>query len=362
MSKKLTVIKNPRKDEIPDIPIRFRKLYNLKLHLIEDKNKLKSGLPLIPLSHKEEIPPDEYKAPAPPPPKPSIKENVNTRPSIVIEENESEDNDEMYDDDVDFEDNLGREEVRNVVVNKQDDEQDDDFMNEVGEDNDSRQISRFEHEEEPEEEPEEEEYDPYAGLSPEEREAMEKEEYMWKFRILKKQYHNSATIPIPEYNEHSDLTIMKKSYERTIKEVMLDANVEQYKTYLLGGCLAIEYVCTSLIGVDLEGFTINQIQMMHKYDRLLIELGEKSYSSVGSNIPVEIRLLFMMLMQAAIFFAAKFVEQEHGGQMGDMFKMVMGMPPSEKENTPSTTDGFVKKKMRGPKTKASDIRSKMDNI
>ena len=40
---------------------------------------------------------------------------------------------------------------------------------------------------------------------------------------------------------------------------------------------------------------------MNKYEHLLIELGEKNYVPEGSKWPVEIRLLFTIVINAAIF-------------------------------------------------------------
>jgi len=349
-----TIIKKPREDDIPDIPINFPELYNLKLNLLEDKVKLKPGLPLIPLSHTEKIPEkkiEPFVNTSDRQETPRLVNNSVKEVKNVIRENESRDK---------------LENIRSSVDREDEDEDDKELFEEVGEkddyDNDIIEDENYDEDDTDRSSSKEEikDYDPYEGLSPEEREEKEREEYIWRFRILKKKYHNTASISIPEYNEHSDLPMMKKSYERTIKELYLDDAVENYKTYLLGGFLAIEYVCTSIIGVDLEGFTMQQVQMMHKYDTLLIELGEKSYSTVGSNLPVEIRLLFMMLVQAALFFAAKYVSQEHGSHIGDMIRSVTGMAPEPVKNSENGT-GETKKKMRGPKTKASDIRNRMDN-
>ena len=63
--------------------------------------------------------------------------------------------------------------------------------------------------------------DPYTGLTPEEK---EKEEYIQRFKILKRQYKN---LSIPEYNEHSYLQVMKKLYERLIREIHLDNKIKE---------------------------------------------------------------------------------------------------------------------------------------
>ena len=158
--------------------------------------------------------------------------------------------------------------------------------------------------------------------------------------------------------------MMKTSYERTIRELYLDDAVETYRTYLLGGWIVMEYVCVQLIGVDIRGFTLQQIKMMYKYDRMLIELGEKSYTRWGMNLPVEVRLIGMILFQAAIFYLGKIIADNYGDSVAELFKGFTGQPPagpsSEKatERTqPETKD--PSKKMKGPHiTYPEDIQQK----
>ncbi len=224
-------------------------------------------------------------------------------------------------------------------------------------------------------EAEEEEYDPYAGLSPEEREAREKEEYIWRFRILKKQYGRTPNVHIEDYNEHSDLPTMKRTYERTIRELYLDDAVETYRAYLVGGWMFLEYACTQWMEIDLEGFTLQQGRMMYKYDRMLIELGEKSYTKWGMNLPVEVRLIGLILFQAAMFFLGKVLGDKYGDGFAEMFRGFTGQPPPPAKKgskaASATKDARVveieddeveqpipAKKMKGPSIKADDIRKK----
>jgi hypothetical protein len=212
-------------------------------------------------------------------------------------------------------------------------------------------------EEEGDEVEEEEEDDPYAGLSPEEREAREREEYVWRFRILKKKY---KTAQIPEFNEHSDVAMMKQTYDRTVKELYLDESVDSYRTYLIGGFMAMELLAKNFLGVDLDGFTAHQMKQMSKYDSLLVELGERSYNRWGLNLPVEIRLLGFVVFQAGIFYVGKIIADKVGKTFGDMFKSLTGQKP-----IPSAGEGETpaepKKRMRGPSIKVEDIKKMADH-
>ena len=58
---------------------------------------------------------------------------------------------------------------------------------------------------------------------------------------------------------------------------------------------------------------------MHRYQRLLIELGEKDYSSFGSDWPVEVRIMGLMVVNAIIFVIAKAIFKVTGNDMSDEF-------------------------------------------
>lgn len=370
----LKVTKRPRDDPLPDVPINFPPLQNLHLELMEIKDKLKPGLPLIPRSKpvmNQNLPPKIVIPTIISEPLGEKKDKVETfKPEKSEEKSATEKSD-------------GEKHLSTKTRKKKDSQppvkdvsEDDELVMDLGEDSEDEEIlSEEEHSEkiddiaehselEPEivEEVEEVEEDIYAGLTPEEREVKEKEEYVWRFRILKKQYGKNASIPIPDWNEHSDLQLMKTSYERTIRELYLDDSVETYRTYLLAGWIVIEYACTQFIGIDLRGFTIQQTRMMHKYDRMLIELGEKSYTKWGSNLPVELRLLGLILFQAGIFYLGKVITDKFGGSVAELFRGFTGQPPppTEQVQSPQKDDSSEepKKKMRGPKIKAADIRNR----
>lgn len=175
----------------------------------------------------------------------------------------------------------------------------------------------------------------------EQRDEDKKRELLFKFDLLRKSYP-LATTAIPEYTIHSDLTDMTKAYEDTVRRLTLDSTVESYKQYLIGGFMITEYVFGNFLGFDMEGFCRQQIISMNSYEKLLIELGEKSYVPTGSRWPVEVRLFGMILMNAGMFIVSKMILKKTGSNLMNMMNGVNNATANMARNEPP------KRKMRGP--------------
>ncbi len=158
-----------------------------------------------------------------------------------------------------------------------------------------------------------------------------KRELLFKFDLLRKSYKNS---PIPDFTIHSDYNTMQRAYDNTIRQVNVDNNIETYKSYLITGFYITEFVLGYWLKFDMQDFTKQQIVNMNKYEYLLIELGEKNYVPEGSKWPVEIRLLFTILINAAIFIVTKMVMKKIGNNL-------FGMTDEQPQQVP-------KRRMRGP--------------
>jgi len=170
-----------------------------------------------------------------------------------------------------------------------------------------------------------------------------KRELILKFDLLKQSYPKSATI-VPEYTIHSDLIEMRKTYDITLKKLSLDSSIEWYRKILIFGFGIMEYVLGNYLGLDMSGFTKQQVVSMDSYDRLLIELGEKSYVPGGSRYPVELRLVGLALFNACSFLFMKMMMRATGENISGLF--------SQKVAEQSTKP---KRRMKGPNVDLNNL-------
>ena len=162
----------------------------------------------------------------------------------------------------------------------------------------------------------------------------EKRQLLFKFDLLRRQYKDSQAL-IPEYTIMSDLATMQKSYETILQRVVLDSSVEDYKNYFRQACFGVEWAL-NYFGFDISGFTADQMSKMNTYERLLVELCAKHYNPAGSSVPVEIRLLGMIILNAALFIGMKMMVKK------------FDTPAAPKQDAPI-------RKMKGPQN-IDDIR------
>jgi len=141
-----------------------------------------------------------------------------------------------------------------------------------------------------------------------------KRDMLFKFDILKKKYKN---VRINEYDEYSDLDTMKNEYDKIVKQVYLDSCVETYTQYLIIGFWVIEFSLTKFLGFsEMAGFTQEQLVNMNKYERLLIEIGEKQTLELHRQWSPELRLVGTILLSSVTFIGARMVKKAASNLFG----------------------------------------------
>ncbi len=176
-----------------------------------------------------------------------------------------------------------------------------------------------------------------------------KREMIHRFSILKKSYPRAE---IPEFTVHSDYKTMLKQYEMTKRSLSLDSTVETYRTYLIGFFFVVEWLLGSVVGLDMQGYTSQQIASMDKYNALLIELGEEAYVPGDKSWPAWMRILGLLAIQSGMFIVVKVIQKKTGA---NMLNMINSFNTARNEPTKpvasSNPEPAPRRRMRGPDLK-----------
>jgi len=175
-----------------------------------------------------------------------------------------------------------------------------------------------------------------------------KRDFLCKLDMLRKKYPEYAQN-LPFMTMNNSLKELQNVYYAELRKLEIDSNASDYRQYLIYGFMITEFILGNFLRLDLEGFTQQQLLNMRRYDRLLIELGEKNYVPDGKKWPVELRLVGIIIIQAAAFTAAKMVLKKTGTNLMGMFNAAVHT------NNASQNQGEPKRKMRQPDVDLSDI-------
>ena len=182
----------------------------------------------------------------------------------------------------------------------------------------------------------------YKSMSYEDQE-MYRTEFRIKFGHLRTRLHEYM---IPDFPDTMPLEVIHRNYDKyyqdVVKQQRITEELEQHKVYLVVLWLFIELVCNKL-GLNISGYTEMQMKSMNRYDPLLRELGENNYknstagaATVSSPWPVEIRLVFVALLNAVALVIIKMLSLgEFGSNIVD--RLINGYLGSSNETATQAT-------------------------
>lgn len=368
---KLKIIRVPLEKPIPDIRANFpENLGELHLELLENKLKLKKGLPLIPLKTAVKPKPKLQSPSQSAQPSPAAKTNKPQPKSVSRDAKSSKSSKPTPKADEELISALGASDgerpspkrsppkveskpkpVENVDIEfvdedpPKDAERDKMVEEEVPIEDPPVESTPIEdppveelHEEVPVEGGE-------PGKTPEELEEEDREDYLARLRLLKKQ-HPEHEFP-PYSREHTDKTTLKRIYNDAYQDLTIDDNVDGYETVLRVLFIGMGMFGKRFISPSFKDFASSQLKKMKKYRRLLYELGDKSYMNYMNSWPVEVRLLGLVIFDAMVFWLAHVAATFLGAT--DLIQLFTGVTTASTEP--------AKSRMRGPKTKIEDIKN-----
>lgn len=165
--------------------------------------------------------------------------------------------------------------------------------------------------------------------------------------------HVHKTMDIPYVSMNQEYKVIKAEYDNLLKTLNICSKQEKYRLFLKAGFAAVEFFLGKVFKLQMEGFAKEQIENIERYDELLLELGEKNYvADAPEKFPVEVRLLGMIVVQAAMFVGLKKLtggtsSSTTAGGLFDLFSSFMKPQAAQKspapQTMPSTSSG-----MKGP--------------
>ena len=133
--------------------------------------------------------------------------------------------------------------------------------------------------------------------------------YRADFRMKLKALHSS----FPELNLESgesmeDLYTLHAIYERNIHLILTVGNIDSGRNWLVLFWMFVEFLGWK-VGLPAVGYTTNQIAKADSYRTLMLQLGERSYNTIGRGWPVEFQIVVMAGKQLIFFMAYKLLSK-----------------------------------------------------
>ena len=141
---------------------------------------------------------------------------------------------------------------------------------------------------------------------------------------------------------------MQKEYDGVVRRLHLDSSVSDLKKYIMYAFMGMEYLGAKYLHLDMSGFLQFQMANSNIYDPILIEIGEKQYMPDAKPFPPEIRLLFFVTLQTAVFVFGK-IFSKSGTNFFSIITNVNNLHAQNEQHHKQQT-----RKMAGPNTQDLD--------
>lgn len=205
---------------------------------------------------------------------------------------------------------------------------------------------------------------------PEETENEKKRKIIRRLRTLRK-INPNLNIPSEDFTVDDDLELMENTLNEVVMDIKVDQNLTIYKTFMQGYFVGTEFLA-GMVDIDMVGFAAAQMKQIRRYDSLLLELAEKNSGGWAANLPVELRLLGLVMINTAVYFAFRYIYKNKGAAQANMFMGVYDSLPSFDGSSPTTSvsaptstsplavpSASETPKVRGPSINLKDIENEL---
>ena len=145
-----------------------------------------------------------------------------------------------------------------------------------------------------------------------------KRELLLQFDLIKARHNND--VQLPNYTMNSDYNVMKNTYDNLVRNLHITKSANTYKKVFRLSLYLIEYGMGKYLKFDMEGYAAYQMESMDDYEKLLIEIGEKSYISGSTDMPAEFQLAMMVILNTVTFVFLKMLEKKGMSMLASQFQ------------------------------------------
>lgn len=193
--------------------------------------------------------------------------------------------------------------------------------------------------------------EPPVVVKPTEDEIMqEKIDLLGYFRMLKRQY---PTLEIPDFTIHSSIDTLRNYKRELLKDTYMNRGLDTNRKLFFLCLYGIEWYMKSLDPIW-EGFVLAQINIMHEYDKLLIELGELNLLPRQISSSPLVQIIFLVGCQMAMFYFLKtnpMLSFLSNMNIASLFTGTASAPQSRPTPQPtSSAPPFAGSRMTGPRS------------